>query len=206
MENSSHHNEEIGRSGHDVNRSRHRHTVLGVTSEHVESSYHDNGRGRHTTLGIASERSSVSEYQSDTEGGYVASESEADIKHGDSEGYESTSSHGSRSSLDRSDNSRKGGRHLWKERGHKVQEVKPVAVANFQPVIEPLERLELNPQDVFEPLLEACPVGDLEGKAKLGLTDSEREGELDPLRTGLVVSNALRTEILKSYHSKSWSA
>jgi hypothetical protein len=73
-------------------------------------------------------------------------------------------------------------------------------------VIEPVERLELNPQDVFEPLLEACPVGDLEGKAKLGLTDSEREGEIDPLRTGLVVSNALRTEILKSYHFKSWSA
>ena len=110
----------------------------------------------------------MSEYQSDTEGGYVASESKADKKQGDSEEYESTSSHGSRSSLDRSDNSRKGGRHLSKKRGYKVQEVKLVAVANFQPVIEPLERLELNPQDVFEPLLEA-----LEGKESLSLTDAE---------------------------------
>ena len=33
----------------------------------------------------------------------------------------------------------------------------PVAVANFQPVVEPLERLELNAGDVFRELLDADP-------------------------------------------------
>jgi len=48
--------------------------------------------------------------------------------------------------------------------------MQPVVIANFQPVIEPLEALDLNSAHVYEPLLEADPLaGDLE------MTDAEAE-------------------------------
>jgi hypothetical protein len=84
--------------------------------------------------------------------------------------------------LDRSERGGSTRKHLLrKEKNNKQQPaMHTVAVANFQPVVEPLERLELNASDVFQPLLDADPVADLEGKCEgggLGLSEAEIEGE-----------------------------
>ena len=48
--------------------------------------------------------------------------------------------------------------------------MQPVVIANFQPVIEPLESLDLNSSNLFEPLLDADPL-----KGTLEMTDAEAE-------------------------------
>ena len=98
-------------------------------------------------------------------------------------GYESTGSRESHgSSLDRSERgrNRKEGMMMGNN-DSKTTTVHSVAVANFQPVIEPLEKLELNAMDVFGPLLDADPVNHLEGDGggDLDLTEAEVEGEED---------------------------
>ena len=53
----------------------------------------------------------------------------------------------------------------------------PVVIANFQPVIEPLDHLDLNSSHVFEPLLDADPWAEKsEGEDMLKMTEAEREG------------------------------
>ena len=185
MENSSH-------STHSVSQlyERHRnagHSAHGIRSEHDGSSSHPKGRHRHNTLAIHSEESSVADtdgngdievpYNDDTEGGYKPSDS-SDV------GYESASSRGSYSSLDKSDHSKRHSNHrnFRKKMGAEIKPtMQAVAVANFQPVIEPLEKLELNSSDVFQPLLDADPMKDLEatnGRRSLSMTDAEWEGEI----------------------------
>ncbi|KAL3795915.1 hypothetical protein HJC23_002186 [Cyclotella cryptica] len=174
MENSSHSthsmSQEYERNRHAVN------SAHGIRSEHDGSSSHQQGRRRHNTLAIHSEESSVADtdgndvvevaYKEDTEGGYKPSDS-SDV------GYESAGSRGSYNSLDKSDHSKKQSHLHFRKK--KEKESKPtlqaVAVANFQPVIEPLERLELNSSDVFLPLLEADP----NGSESLDMTDTEKE-------------------------------
>ncbi len=51
--------------------------------------------------------------------------------------------------------------------------VNPVVIANFQPVIEPLEELNLNSSNVFEPLLDADPYAD--GEERLEMSEAEKE-------------------------------
>ena len=48
--------------------------------------------------------------------------------------------------------------------------LQPVVIANFQPVIEPLESLDLNSSNLFEPLLDADPLA-----GTLEMTDAEAE-------------------------------
>ena len=92
-----------------------------------------------------------------------------------SEGYESAGSRESYGSLDPSGGTRRKEKVVKDTTTH-ANKSASVAVANFQPVIEPLERLELNAMDVFGPLLDADPLIDLEGGGGLGLTDTEIEG------------------------------
>ncbi|KAL7519439.1 hypothetical protein ACHAWX_004200 [Stephanocyclus meneghinianus] len=182
MENSSHSTHSVSQ---EYERHRHAgHSAHGIRSEHDGSSSHPKGRHRHNTLARHSEESSVADtdgnevaevaYNDDTEGGYKPSDS-SDV------GYESAGSRGSYSSLDKSDHSKRQSHHL-NVRKKKGTENKPtmqaVAVANFQPVIEPLERLELNSSDVFHPLLDADPMMDLgatNGTRSLAMTDAEWE-------------------------------
>ena len=73
------------------------------------------------------------------------------------------------------------------------EEAQPVVIANFQPLIEPLEQLELSAANVFEPLLEADPItcGDLD------LTEQEKE-----------VTEMLRTEsaVVKTVRNADWTS
>jgi hypothetical protein len=97
-----------------------------------------------------------------SEGGYKLDSSDV--------GYESTGSRESHGSFDKSE----GKRHLFKkdkQKGNTPSSSHPVAVANFQPVIEPLERLELNASDEFGELLDADPLDD-----GLSLSEAEMEG------------------------------
>jgi hypothetical protein len=63
-------------------------------------------------------------------------------------------------------------------------------VANFQPVIQPLEPLELNSSNIFEPLLDADP-------SSLEMTEAERE-----------VVELLRKEqaVVKTIRNADWTA
>ena len=92
--------------------------------------------------------------------------------------YESAGSRESHSNLDKTQR----GKNLLRK-GEKKPEsaLNQVAVANFQPVIEPLERLELNAIDMFQPLLDTNPMVDIESNelsTSLGLTEAEIEGEI----------------------------
>ena len=71
-----------------------------------------------------------------------------------------------------------------------ISELQPVVVANFQPVIQPLEPLELHSSNVFEPLLNANP-------SSLDLTEAECE-----------VVELLRKEqaVVKTIRNADWTA
>ena len=68
----------------------------------------------------------------------------------------------------------------------------PVVIANFQPLIEPLEQLELSAANVFEPLLDADPL-----RGDLDLTEQENE-----------VTEMLRTEraVVKTVRNADWTS
>ena len=109
-------------------------------------------------------------------------------------GYESS---GSRGSSHSGSSATSGGfprrKHHHQHHQHKREpapspsSMQPVIIANFQPVIEPLEKLELDCSNVFEPLLDADPWEEIrmkggettEGdgqKEDLGVTEAEWEG------------------------------
>jgi hypothetical protein len=67
-----------------------------------------------------------------------------------------------------------------------------VVIANFQPVIEPLEALELNAKHVFEPLLDADPF-----KKELGLTKAECE---------VVELLKLERAVVKTIRNQDWTS
>ncbi len=70
--------------------------------------------------------------------------------------------------------------------------MQPVVVANFQPVIEPLEPLDLNSSNIFEPLLNADPL-----TVEMEMTDAECE-----------VVELLKKEqaVVKTIRNADWSA
>ena len=112
-------------------------------------------------------------------------------------GYESTGSRGSTHSGGGESSSsvtsfRGGSSHPTRSNNNKmpISELQPVVVANFQPVIQPLEPLELNSSNVFEPLLTADP-------SNLDLTETERE-----------VVELLRNEqaVVKTIRNADWTA
>lgn len=150
------------------------------TTTDMESSMHNS---QHFSSMQQSRHSSVHSGIIETPGGSTDN-SEKGYRPSDSSdvGYESAGSRESHGSLDRSERGGSTRKHLLrKEKNNKQQPaMHTVAVANFQPVVEPLERLELNASDVFQPLLDADPVADLEGKCEgggLGLSEAEIEGE-----------------------------
>lgn len=151
-------------------------TTYNLRSSAPGSSIHDSSDGGAGSTETSSEK------------GYVPS---------DGSGYESAGSRDSHGTA--SDRSSSRGGH---GRGNSEQpppqrmrkERRPVSVANFQPVIEPLRRLELNADDVFQPLLDADPVLDLNG-GESGLSEAEIEGRsrfcFSPLPVFCCISNTL---------------
>ncbi|KAL9179411.1 hypothetical protein ACHAXT_008701 [Thalassiosira profunda] len=139
----------------------------------------------------------------------IAEETEEDVSESDV-GYESGGSRGSsrsvRSGGESSSVASGGSRSLRRKRSGATKPLKPkaspppttvepVAVAGFQPIIEPLEALELNSSSVFEPLLDAYPWK--EGGEALEMTEAEKE-----------VVELLKSEraVVKTVRNADWTA
>jgi len=193
---------------------------LHSTARVNQKEYSDGGGGGDTTVGAAgmSRGTSTIEEVSETDevgGGYESGgstksnrsirsqSSNTSVKSGDADANSSVTSGGS-SSI-RSNSSRKKYLRKAKNSLPPLRKTTPsptpspppsissVVVANFQPVIEPLEALELNAKHVFEPLLDA----DGEDDGLSGLTNAERE---------VVEMLKLEKAVVKTVRNQDWTS
>ena len=167
------------------------------TSTLMEQSSHGDIGGNESSTGGGRPRTYKQHPANNTARGGAASNTimeETDM------GYESTGSRGSTHSGGGESSSsvtsfRGGSSHPTRNNNSNnnkvpMSELQPVVVANFQPVIQPLEPLELNSSNIFEPLLDADP-------SSLEMTEAERE-----------VVELLRKEqaVVKTIRNADWTA
>lgn len=187
---------------------RRQQSAIRRTSSHMESSTHG---GTTTSAASPGQKQLHKQYtQPVTENDTPISRGPSTILEVSAEsdiGYESggnSSTHSARSGEESSSSVASGGsrssRNLRRMKSgltkptKKAPAMQTVVIANFQPVIEPLETLDLNSSNLFEPLLDADPWKE---NATLEMTDSESE-----------VVELLKNEkaVVKTIRNADWTA